>query len=109
MRRHRWIPAAAVATAVAVACGTTAATEATTTIPAPFNEFTDSVQMSVDGDYIVIRTTGVPDHKSVYFPTSDPRYQAYNGTNPNFVQNPNLIETQQLVFRIPLHPQQAAT
>jgi len=109
MRAPRSVLTAAALAAVAIACGHDATTAAIpTAIPAPFDQFTDSVEMSVDGDYIVIRTTDVPDHPSPYFSTSDPRYEAYNGSNPAFVLNPNRILSQQLVFRIPLHPQKAA-
>jgi len=67
------------------------------------------VTITIDGSTIVLRTKDVPDHKSAYFQTSDPRYQAYNGTNPLFSINPNRIATQSITFRIPLNPASAAT
>jgi hypothetical protein len=79
------------------------------TLPGGYTHFTSAVRMWVDGDDMVIQTSAVPDHKSPYFPTSDPRYEAYNGANPNWQQNPNEIETQTIEYRIPLDPQEATT
>jgi hypothetical protein len=53
---------------------------------------------------ITIKCDGVPDHKSVYFATSDSRYQAYNGTNTAFSKNPNSIGTKSYTFKIPVSP-----
>lgn len=72
--------------------------------PAMYTLFGNGVQISVEGTTVVIRATGVPDHKSPYFATTDARYQAYNGTNGAFAINPNRIVEQTLVFRIPVTP-----
>lgn len=69
-----------------------------------YAKFVGSATVTREGTNMVLRTTNVPDHKSPYFPTTDPRYQAYNGTNPQFQLNPNRIIEQQLVFRIPAAP-----
>lgn len=109
-----------VAAGVAVAaCGaangiTQAAAETTTTttpagVPPAFTKFSSTVSVSLDGDYVVLKANGVPDHKSVYFPTTDSRYEAYNGTNRNFSSNGFTIVEQQLTYRIPLHPAAAST
>ncbi len=99
--------------ALGLACGGDAVTGTQGTvddsIPAVFQQFGNGVTVTRDGDYIVLRTSDVPDHKSVYFDPSDARYEAYNGTNPAFAINPNRIVTQQLVFRIPVHPAVATT
>jgi hypothetical protein len=34
-------------------------------------------------------------------------YEAYNGTNPNWNQNPNLISTQNITITVPLNPAEA--
>ena len=78
-------------------------------MPSGYAHFTSAVRMWVDGDEMVIQTSAIPDHKSPYFPTTDPRYEAYNGTNPNWQQNPNTIASQTIEFRIPLNPQEATT
>lgn len=78
--------------------------------PSGYAHFTSAVALWVDGRNVVIQANAVPDHKSPYFTTlNDPRYEAYNGTNPNWAQNPNHIATQTIEFRIPANPQVAAT
>jgi hypothetical protein len=70
-----------------VATGTTAIVSDTggaivpTGVPAVFTKYTAAVTITLDGDYVVLRAKGVPDHKSPYFSASDSRYEAYNGTN----------------------------
>jgi hypothetical protein len=78
-------------------------------VPAPFSKFTSDVQISVDGNYVVLKSTGIPNHKSPYFSATDARYEAYNGTNANFSKAPNAIAAQSYTFRIPLNPTKAPT
>ncbi len=96
----------ALAIGTVAACAAANPTAATTTseVPAVFSKFTNGVSVSLDGDHVVLTSNGVPDHKSAYFAKSDPRYEAYNGANPNFNANGFTIMAQQLTFRIPLHP-----
>jgi hypothetical protein len=95
------------------ACGgskaVTAPVDDRSDLPAQYQKFGANVELYRDGDVVVIRTTGVPDHKSPYFGTGDSRYEAYNGTNPNFVLNPNRIAAGTVVYRIPLSPAEAAS
>jgi hypothetical protein len=99
----------------ATACSSGATTAATTTgnaadsVPAVFQAFDNGVEVSRDGNYVVLHTIDVPDHKSPYFPTTDARYAPYDGSNPNFVLNPNRITAQQMTFRIPVAPAVAAS
>src|SRR5690242_5622014 len=67
------------------------------------------MSVKVDGGYVVISTTDVPDHKSPYFATTSPQYEAYNGSNKSFVLNPNRIAAQQMTFRIPISPTKLST
>jgi hypothetical protein len=97
-----------------VACRSDAATSATTTgstadLPAMYKLFGNGVQVTISGATVIIRTTGVPDHKSPYFGTAHARYEAYNGSNPAFQLNPNRIIEQTGVFRIPLTPTRQST
>ena len=65
-----------------------------------------------DGNFVVIKSNGLPDHKSPYYQGTQwasTQYEAYNGTNPNFALNPNRISSQNLTFRIPLNPKEAAS
>lgn len=78
-------------------------------LPAVFKKFRSNVEVYRDGDFVVIRTNDIPDHGSPYFPTSDSRYEAYNGSNPQFALNPNRIAEQNMTYRIPLNPTEATT
>jgi hypothetical protein len=98
----------------ATACSSDGVPGTTTTIaadsvPAVFAAFGNGVEVSRDGDYIVLHTTDVPDHQSPYFATTDSRYAAYNGSNANFMLNPNRIATQQITLRIPVAPAAATS
>jgi hypothetical protein len=77
-------------------------------VPAIYAKFS-GVTIYLDGDDVVIETTTVPDHGSPYFETTDSRYEAYNGTNPNYHQSTLKISSQNLTFRIPSSPQEATT
>lgn len=78
-------------------------------LPLLYRQFADRLDVYLDGEYVVIETDDIPDHPSPYFAPGDPRYEAYNGTNPSFRINPNRIEEQTLTFRIPLNPTEAAS
>ena len=104
-------------TAIALACGGAGptASDGSTNggnisgdVPAAFKGYASTVQLSVEGDYVVLRATGVPDHKSPYFATTDSRYERYNGTNASYAPAPGTIVAQTYVFRIPLKPAKAA-
>ncbi|OGU01526.1 MAG: hypothetical protein A2W29_06895, partial [Gemmatimonadetes bacterium RBG_16_66_8] len=81
----------------------------TTQLPDVFRNFTSDVTVSVEQGFVVLRSAGVPNHKSPYFQAGDARYAAYTGTNPNFMLNPNRIAEQNLVLRIPVTPTVATT
>lgn len=78
-----------------------------TEVPELFQQFTNNVSVSVEGDFIVIVTDDIPNHPSPYFDDSNPLYEAYNGTNANFNLNPNRISSQNITFRIPMNPTEA--
>jgi hypothetical protein len=77
-------------------------------LPPGYEDFS-GVTLWADGTTatIFVQSSAVPDHNSPYFPLGDPRYEAYNGSNPNYMQNPNQIQTQTIEFHIPLNPQEA--
>ena len=77
-------------------------------LPAIYRQFTNVVEVYRDGDYAIIHTKDLPNHPSPYYDRSNPLYARYDGTNPNFRINPNRIEEQDLVFRIPLRPEKAS-
>ena len=84
----------------------------TTAVPAVYQKIYGATDMYVDGNYIVIKTTSLPDHKSPYYQGTawaSTKYEAYNGTNPNFMLNPNRVAQVNLTFRIPMNPVIATT
>jgi hypothetical protein len=83
--------------------------DAPAAVPAVYRLYGSAVSVSVDGDHVVLRSTAVPDHGSPYFAPGDSRFSAYDGPNPRYRQNPNRIQAQNLVFRIPLRPVVLAT
>jgi hypothetical protein len=78
-------------------------------LPAMYSLFTEDVTISKDGDFVVIKSNGVPNHKSPYFNSNDSRYEAYNGSNSQYNQNPNSIDEQNLTFRVPCAPEVNST
>lgn len=71
--------------------------------------FSSTVTATIEGNYLVVKTNGTPDHKSPYYSSSDARYEAYNGSNTSFRAAPNTITTQNLTFKIPLNPKEASS
>ena len=76
-------------------------------IPAAYKLFDEKMEIYIDGDFMVIESDNVPNHPSPYFQTSDSQYEAYNGTNNSYRRNPNDIEEQTFVYRIPINPTEA--
>lgn len=103
-----------IATATFMACKkddntSTITTTTNATLPTIFSKFNSSVTISVEGNYVVLKTNDIPDHKSPYFATTDSRYETYNGSNTAYAKNPNSIITQSLTFKIPINPTVAST
>ncbi len=66
----------------------------TDSIPAVYKKLYGATSLTLDGDYIVIKTIGLTDHKSVYYKGTqwqDSLYEAYNGTNAQFMAAPGVI------------------
>lgn len=74
-------------------------------LPAVFDKFSSNVEVTTDGDEIVITCDGTPNHGSPYFSTSDSRWESYSGDNDDFVLNPNSISSQSYEYRIPSDPE----
>jgi hypothetical protein len=96
-------------------CGKSASgtTSTSTTVPAVYSKIYGATSITSDGTWITIKSTGLPDHVSCYYPTSNALYQAYPGTttfdNYTFSKNPNTIAAQSYTFKIPLNPTEAST
>ncbi len=85
---------------------------ATTEVPDVYKKIYGATDMYIEGNYIVIKTNGRPDHKSPYYKDtqwSATLYEAYNGTNTAFNLNPNRIAAFNYTFKIPKDPASAAT
>ncbi len=83
-----------------------------TTVPAVYSKIYGATSITSDGSYITIKTNGTPDHKSVYYPTTNSLYENFSGTTfggNTFAKNPNSITTKNYTFKIPLNPQVAST
>lgn len=60
-----------------------------------------------DGNFVVIKSEDLPDHKSPYYlgtQWESSLYEDYNGDNNQFNLNPNRIKKQNMTFKIPLNP-----
>tara|TARA_B110000046_G_scaffold17467_1_gene16765 strand:+ start:34 stop:789 length:756 start_codon:yes stop_codon:yes gene_type:complete len=78
-------------------------------VPEIYQKIYTASDIYLEGDFVVIQVNGVPDHNSPYFDASDSRNEAYNGTNPAFVLNPNRIDLNaNFTYKIPLNPAPAA-
>jgi len=79
-------------------------------IPAVYQKIKNVEDVYLDGNYVVIKTKGIPDHKSTYYQGTQwesSLYEEYKGSNPNYNTNPNRITEQNLTFRIPVNPSEA--
>jgi hypothetical protein len=77
------------------------------TVPAVYSKIYGATSITNDGTFITIKTNGVPDHKSVYYPTSHALYESFSGTTfggITFAKNPSTIANQTLTFKIPVNP-----
>jgi YHYH protein len=83
-----------------------------TTVPDVYKKVYGATSVTSDGTFVTIKTTGVPDHESPYYATSNALYKAYTGTTfsgAEFKKNPNVIANQTLTFKLPINPVEATT
>lgn len=86
---------------------TTTTTNTSSDVPAVYRKVYGATDMYIEGDYVVIKSNGRPEHKSPYYlgtQWESTLYEAYNGPNPNFVLNPNRIAQFSMTYKIPLNP-----
>jgi hypothetical protein len=83
------------------------------TVPAVYKKIYGATSITSDGTYVTIKTNGQPDHKSVYYATTNAKYENFSGTTfggTTFNKNPNTISTTlAFTFKIPLNPVAATT
>jgi hypothetical protein len=76
-------------------------------LPIGFTKFIDAyTDVYVSGDYVVVETTGVPNHNSPYWGAGHPNYES---PHSGMTVNPNTITTQNFKFYIPLTPNAASS
>ncbi len=81
-------------------------TDNNTDVLAVYKKIYGATEIYQDGDFVVIKTNGIPDHKSPYYQGTEwfELYETYNGNNPDWKKNPNIIASSSMVYRIPLNP-----
>lgn len=82
-------------------------TPTTITVPEVYKKIYGATDMYIEGNYVVIKSTALPDHKSPYYQGTQwasTKYEAYNGTNTSYMTNPNRIAQFSMTFKIPLNP-----
>lgn len=90
----------------------TGTTANSASLPEVFKQFNTSLQIYVEGNFVVIKSNGLPDHKTPYYKDTQwasTMYEVYNGTNTRFNLNPNRITSQNLTFKIPVNPAKAGS
>ena len=69
---------------------------------------TEALTITVEDEYVIIESGNLPDHKSMYYDQSNDLYESYEEPdNPDFKKNPNSIEVQDFVYKIPRFPVEA--
>jgi hypothetical protein len=109
---NKLILSLAISFALLGACKKSSDSSSTTPVPDVYKKIYGATDTYVEGNYVVIKTNSLPDHKSPYYQGTQwesAKYEAYNGTNPNYVTNPNRIAQANLTFKIPLNPAVAST
>lgn len=121
MKKSLFLIVPFVAILLFLACSNSDSTSSTTTppnnntntVPAVYSKIYGATSITSDGTYITIKTNGQPDHKSVYYPTTNAKYESFSGTTfggTTFRKNPNSIGLNwAFTFKIPLNPAVAMT
>ena len=76
-------------------------------LPSVYNKIYGATSITFDGTFVTIKSNGLPDHKSAYYPAANPLHENFSGATfggGTFAQNPNNIATQTLTFKIPVNP-----
>ena len=87
-------------------------TSSVPTLPPVYNKIYGATSITFDGTWVTIKFNALPDHKSIYYPTTNPLYEFFSGTTfggGTFTKNPNTIATQLVTLKIPVNPVVAAT
>jgi len=91
---------------------TTTTTVVDANVPDIYKKIYGATSITSDGTYVYIKSTGAPDHKSVYYATTSSLYESFSGTTfggNTFNRNPSTIAAQNYTFKIPINPVAATT
>ncbi|MFY0606016.1 MAG: YHYH protein [Cyclobacteriaceae bacterium] len=70
----------------------------------------DALEVVIGDEFITITSSNQPDHESMYYPRTSSLYASYEEPdNPDFKKNPNEIEIQNHVYKIPRFPVEASS
>jgi hypothetical protein len=116
MRTRNLVLALSVFTIASISCkkssDSTDNSGGTVAVPAVYSKIYGATSITSDGTWITIKCKGLPDHKSVYYATTNALYENFSGTTfggNTFNKNPSTIAEFAYVFKIPLNPTAAAT
>lgn len=76
-------------------------------LPSVYTKIYGASSITFDGTFVTIKSSDLPDHKSVYWPLNNPLYQAFSGPtfqDSTFVRAPGNIVAQNITLRIPVNP-----
>ena len=73
-------------------------------VPAFYTTYFRCVDVSVDGDDLVLASTDLPPHPSPYYETASENWEAWDDRGGEYHQNPNTLTAQAFVLRIPSAP-----
>jgi hypothetical protein len=73
-------------------------------VPLFFSTYLRCVTGTFDGDTVTITSNGLPPHTSPYYDQSDPNWVEWDDRGGDWVQNPNIIATQDYTFRFAVEP-----
>lgn len=94
-------PEATTSTSTTTSTTVTNPTSTSTNAPAMYQRFASAVTITVEGSNVVLKSNGVPDHKSPYWGVGNAMYEA---PHSGMIPNPNLIVSQSLTLRVPASP-----
>lgn len=81
-------------------------------VPDLYKKIYGASSITSDGNYVYVKSPGLPDHKSVYYGTTNALYESFSGITfkgNTFSKNPNSIASQSYTFKIPLNPTEAVS
>lgn len=73
-------------------------------VPEPYASRLKCVTVGVLDDNIVITTTGLPPHRTYYYGTGHPNYEAWDSRGGQYQPNPNTLQRKDVVIAIPMTP-----